>query len=348
MSALLAPVAFLVVAGFAAISSISFHLFLLQLLWAALGIVLVLLLWFVDWRTILGYRWVAFGLYGLTILLLLVTSLWGPVIRNTRGWLVLGPFTLQPVELAKVALILLYAHYFSRAHLGIARWRHIVTSFVLFAIPTGIVALQPDLGSALVLFAIWFGFLLVSGLPPRRVILALVIFLLAGVAMWHGVLKDYQRERILGVAYPERNALGINYSVIQSKIAIGSAGWWGKGYKQGSQTQLGFLTEPANDFVFAALVEEWGLLAGLLVIAAFLALVYRILRIGAIAEQNFEKFVCLGTAVAFGMQFLLNAGSATGLTPVIGVTFPFVSYGGSSMLANFFLVAIINAIRKRI
>ena len=128
--------------------------------------------------------------------------------------------------------------------------------------------------------------------------------MLAAIFLWFYGLKGYQRERIVGILYPEHDVLGINYSTIQSKIALGSAGVWGKGYGQGSQTQLGFLTEPESDFILAAFVEEWGYLPGLIVIFALVMLVIRILRIGANAERNFEKFVCLGVAVVFSLQFI--------------------------------------------
>jgi rod shape determining protein RodA len=128
---------------------------------------------------------------------------------------------------------------------------------------------------------------------------------------------------------------------------VGSAGFFGKGYGQGTQTELGFLSEPSQDFIFAGIVEEWGVAGGLVVIGAMFFLVFQILKVGSLADENFEKFICLGTAMMLGVQFLLNAGSATGLTPVVGVTLPFVSYGGSSMFANFFLLAVVNSIRKR-
>ena len=347
MISLLVPAGLLITAGLITLSSISQHLFYLQLIWVALGSLLVGIFLFIDWRTILNYRWLISGFYIFVLGLLVFVYLGGPVIRGTRSWLVLGPLNFQPVELLKVSLIFLYAQYFSRRHLGIARWKNILTSFFYFALPSILVALQPDLGSALVLFGIWFGFLLVSGLPPKRILAALAIFLVIGLFMWQSVLKDYQKERIIGVFYPEKNVLSINYSLLQSKIAIGSAGFFGKGYGQGTETQLGFLTEPATDFIFSALTEEWGWLAGILVITAFLALIYRILKIGVIARRNFEKFICLGTAIVFGFQFFLNLGSAIGFTPVIGVTFPLLSYGGSSLLTSFLLLAIVNAIAKR-
>ena len=347
MLSLFIPVAILVASGLTLLSALSSHLFLLQFTWALLGASLVAFFWFVDWRAVFNARWVVWGLYALAFLLIAFVYLKGPVIRNTRSWIVLGPFTLQPVELMKVALIFLYANYFSRRHLAVARWQTIITTFLFFVIPAAIAVRLPDLGSALIFFSIWFGFLLLLGLPWKRVVVALLIFALAAGFVWIYVFKDYHRARILGFLYPQQNSLGINYSTTQAKIAIGSAGFFGKGYGQGTETQLGFLSEPSEDFIFAAIIEEWGIFGGLVVLAAFAFLIYQILRIGALADENFEKFICLGVAMMFGVQFFLNTGSTTGLTPVVGVTFPFVSYGGTSMLADFFLLAIVNSIRKR-
>ncbi len=347
MIALFLPVGVLAAAGLTMLSAISTHLLLLQAVWILLGIGVVVFFYVVDWRLMLTYRWVIGGLYVFVILVLAITYLKAPVIRNTRSWLELGPFNFQPVELAKIVLILVYANYFSRRHLSIARTKHVVTSFLFFLVPAGLTALQPDLGSATILFGVWFSFLVLSGLPWRKVAAALLICIAVGAVMWFFFLRDYQRERIIGVFYPERDSLGINYSVIQSKIAIGSGGFWGKGYGQGTQTQLGFLTEPANDFILAAIVEEWGLVGGIFVVGFFLALVFQILKIGYNAERNFEKYICLGGATMFGLQFVLNAGSTVGLVPVVGVTFPFVSYGGSNIVASFFILSLVNAIRRK-
>jgi rod shape determining protein RodA len=347
MLALFIPVGILLAASLIILSAISFHFFVFQIAWIVLGAGLLAGSFFVDIRAIFNAQWVVWGLYGLALALMGLAFLASPVIRNTHSWLVLGPFSLQPVELIKVALILLYANYFSRRHMAIARWKNIFTSFFFFVIPAAISVKLPDLGSAVIFFGIWFGFLLLLGLPWRRVVAALTVILLAGGLIWTYVLKDYHRERIIGFLYPNQNALGINYSAIQSKIAIGSAGLWGQGYGQGTQAQLGFLSEPSEDFVFAAFIEEWGIVGGIVVVAAFLFLIFQILRIGMLADENFEKFICLGAAMMLGVQFLLNTGSTTGLMPVIGVTFPFLSYGGSSMLANFFTLSMVNSIRKR-
>lgn len=347
MKGVLVPAGLLLLAGLVEISSISISLFATQLVWAALGILLVVLFYIFDWRAIFNYRWFTLCLYGAGVALLVAAYFTAPVIRNTRSWLVLGPLNFQPAELVKICLILLYAEYFSRRHVSIARWANILGSFVYFIVPAALIMLQPDLGSALVIFGIWFGFLVVVGLPRRRFLAAVFGFAVAGALLWNYGLEAYQRERVMGVFYPERDVLGVNYSVAQSKIAIGSAGFWGKGYGQGSQTQLGFLPEPANDFIFSAFVEEWGWVFGAALIAAFFALIVGILKVGYRADRNVEKLICLGAAILFAWQFFLNIGSATGMLPVVGVTFPFVSYGGSSLLTSLFLVAIINAIAVR-
>src|SRR5258708_499401 len=234
MLSLFLPVGILILASFLVLSSVAMHYFWLQLAFVGIGIGFIFLFRFVDSRSLMNQRSIVIGFYVLSFLLVLFAFLSGHIVRNTRSWIVIGPFQFEPVELVKVALILVYASYFSRKHFSIARWQNIFTSFFLFVLPAAVVALQPDLGSALVLFSIWFGFLILSGLPRRRIAVAVLVLALAGFFMWTHVLKPYQRERIMGVFYPEKNALGINYQVIQSKIAIGSAGSVCKGYGQGS------------------------------------------------------------------------------------------------------------------
>jgi len=338
---------FIVLLGLIELSSISMELFYTQALWVILGVALIWAFDRFDWRGIFQSRYIVWALYALSLGLLIFAYLAAPVIRNTKSWLVFGPFHFQPVELAKVALILMYASYFSRRHLFIARASNIFGSFVLFLLPALLTLKLNDTGSAVVLFGIWLGFLLVSGLPRKWILWGLVGAAVLGPLIWSYALKDYQRARVIGVLNPESNSLGINYSTTQSKIAVGSAGLWGKGYRQGPQTQLGFLTEPSTDFIFPALVEEWGLVAGILVIAAFLLLIFNILRVGIASDQNTEKFICLGTAIVLGLHLLLNGGMTLGLTPVVGVPFPFLSYGGSNIFMNFFLLGIINAITRR-
>jgi len=337
-------VLFIIAASLTSLISTAPALFHKQLTWLAFGLILLFLITRFDWRPFISYRGVILVFYLLSIVFLLAAYFLAPSIRGTRGWLFLGPFQFQVSEFAKLSLIIFYAYFFSRKHIGIARFSNLISSFVYFVIPGALVVLQPDLGSGLILFCLWFGFLLVSGIRLKHLIIALIIFAIAGIIIWQGILHDYQKERILGFFFPGRDPLGINYSVIQSKIAIGSAGLFGKGFGQGTQVQLGFLPEAQTDFIFAAFIEEWGLLMGFLLIAAFFIIILRIIKIGLGVDNNFGRFVCLGTVILFSVQFLLNVGSNLGLTPVIGLTFPFFSYGGSSLLTNFILLGIIQSI----
>lgn len=341
-------VLFLAVASLAAIYSGSPALFRYQAMWFVLGFSAFFLFTKIDWRPLINYRWLIFGIYFLVLALLVATLFFAPSIRGSKSWLVFGPIQFQTSELVKAALIIVYAYFFARHHVGIARLKILTVSFGLFLLPSVLVMLQPDLGTALVLFGIWLGFLLVSGIPWRYLAVGLFLFLFISFLAWNNFLRDYQRERIIGLFNPEYDPLGVNYSVIQSKIAIGSAGFFGKGFGQGTQVQLGFLPEAETDFIFAAFVEEWGLLGGISVVAAFIVLMLRIIRIGLISENNFFRFVCLGAVIMFLLQFILNIGSVLGLIPVVGVTFPFLSYGGSSLLTNFIIIGIIQSIIIRL
>ncbi len=340
-------VLFLAFASLASLMSTTPGLFWKQVLWWGIGLALLSFVLVFDWRPFLSYRGVIFGMYFFMVLLLVFTYFFAPTIRGNRGWLQFGSFQFQPAEFLKIALIIIFARFFSQRHVGIAHVSNIVISFFYFFIPAIFVAFQPDFGTMLILFSLWFGFLLVSGIQWRHLAIGFLIFSVLLVGMWVYVLQDYQKDRVLGLFFPDRDPLGVNYSVIQSKIAIGSAGLFGKGFGQGTQSQLGFLPEAHTDFIFAAFIEEWGLLMGLLLIIAFFFVVYRIIRIGLLAENNFNRFVCLGAAILFSIQFVLNVGSNIGLTPVIGVTFPFLSYGGSSLLTNLLLIGMIQSISSR-
>jgi len=340
-------VLFLGAASLLSLFSAKPDLFYKQLLFLGIGIALIFLIIVFDWRPFVNYRGAILAMYFLIIVLLIATYFFAPVVRGVRGWLMIGSFQLQISEFAKLALIIIFAGFFKKKHITIARVSNLLVSFLYFAVPAGLVAIQPDLGSAIVLFAIWFGFLLVSGIRLKHLIVSLLIFAVIVATMWLSVLKPYQKERVMGVFFPARDVLGINYNVIQSKIAIGSAGFFGKGFGQGTQVQLGFLPEAQTDFIFAALTEEFGLIAGFLAIAAFVVLVLRIIKIGLDSDVNFNRFVCLGAAILFITQFSLNIGSNLGLTPVIGVTFPFLSYGGSSLLTNLAIIGIIQSIVVR-
>jgi rod shape determining protein RodA len=333
----------LMAAGLLSLLSSSPDFFYKQLYWIAIAVIVAMILIFSDLRSFFSHKAVVRGFYILIVVALIFAFFFAPKIKGNRSWIVIGSFQFQPSEFAKVALIIALAYFFSKAHIGIGRWKIVITSFFYFAVLGGLVGSLPDMGSAFILFSVWFGFLLVSGMPFKKVMLSTVLFAVIFALMWVSVLKPYQKERVLSTLFPERDPMGSNYHVIQSKIAIGSGGVFGKGFGQGTQVQLDFLPEAQTDFIFAAIAEEGGLIAITIIIGAFGWMIFRILKIGNMIDGNFNKFLCLGTALLFIAQLVFNVGSNLGALPVIGVTFPFVSYGGSSLLANMILVGMIQS-----
>lgn len=318
--------------------------FLRQFLWYGLALVTMVIGAFVDWRWLGGERWFRFGLYGFALALLIATHLQGTVIRGTTSWLVVGGFQFEPAELMKLALIVLLAHFFARRHLEAWRGRNIVLSLVWVGVPVLLIMLHPDLGSAFIVLTIWLGTFLASGIHVKRFLGGVVLAGIAAALLWSFALAPYQKGRITGFLFPERDPLGTSYNVIQSKIAIGSAGFFGKGFGGGTQARLGFLPAAHNDFLFAAFVEEWGAMGASLVLIAYFVFLARILSVGAQARDNYSRFIAIGAASLFLAQFFVNTGSNVGLLPVTGLTFPFFSYGGSSLLTAALLVGIIQNI----
>ncbi|AKM78281.1 MAG: Rod shape-determining protein RodA [Candidatus Wolfebacteria bacterium GW2011_GWE1_48_7] len=340
-------VALLSLASLVGLASISMDLFWKQLLFIVIGLVLMLFVTYFDWRSFANYRGVILGVYGVAIFLLILTLIIAPEIRGNKAWIPIGPFQFQASVFANLALIIVLASFFRKGHRSIAHLSTLAKSFIYFAIPAGLVYLQPDLGSVLLMFSVWFGFVLVSGIRWRHLVAAFMIFAVIGALGWAVFLKPYQKDRIVGVFFPDRDVLGVNYNVIQAKIAIGSAGLFGKGFGQGTQVQLGFLPEAHTDFIFSGITEEWGLITGFLLIGAFFWIIVRIVAIGLVERNSFSQFICLGIALFLLANFVFNTGSNIGLVPVIGVPYPFLSYGGSHILAEFILLGMIQSIKLR-
>lgn len=340
-------VIFLAACGLLMLASSSPHLFWRQTAWYLLGFSAVLIFANVDWRWLASQAWLRQSVYWLVLSALVLTYLLAPTVRGVKSWLVIGPIQFQFSELAKLSLILVYAGFFSIRHFETSLLRNIIYSFIYLLPNLLLVLAQPDLGTAVILFGIWVGFVLLSGITWRQFFAGVLIMAVVGVFAWTGFLKSYQKERIVSFLFPDIDPLGVSYNVIQAKIAIGSAGFFGKGFDQGTQVQLGFLPEVQADFIFAAFAEEWGLLGGVLVIAAFWLVLYRIVRIGLDTGGNYAKFLALGSVLVLILHFVFNLGSNLGLLPVVGVTFPFLSYGGSSLLTLFILLGIIQSINKQ-
>ena len=311
------------------------------------GILLLLILFGsqIKWSSILRQSIFVQLFYWGSLVLLLFAFFEGTVVRGARSWIIIGGNQFQPSELAKIALILILAGFFMKRYIAAWNFKNIFLSFLYVAIPGGIIALQPDFGSAMVVFGIWVGFLLMSGMHVKRFFMLAGACVLGFVCLWSFVLMPYQKDRITGFMSPERDPLGINYNIIQSKIAIGSAGFFGKGFGEGTQIHFNFLPEFHADFFFAAFVEEWGILGGIALISLYFLIIHRVLLIGRRSKTNDAKFIALGTSTLLVIHFLVNIGSNLGIVPVTGITLPFLSYGGSSLLTLGLLMGIIENIR---
>lgn len=327
------------------LSSSAPDLFKRQAVWYFLAFLIIIFGSHLNWRWIISHRWFFLGFYWFTIILLLITHLQTKTIRGTKSWLVFNGFQIEPAELAKLALILVLAAFFSKKYISAWRSKNILISFFYALIPCSLIALHPDLGSAAVILGLWIAFLFMSGINKKRLLLGVIIMILAFILLWSFFLKPYQKDRIIGFIFPQYDPLGINYNIIQSKIAIGSAGFFGKGFGGGTQTQLKFLPAAQTDFLFAAFTEEWGILGGLVLLLTFILIISRLIRIGITARDNHSRFVVLGGGVFLIIHFFINVGSNLGLVPVTGLTFPFFSYGGTNLLTTAVILSIIEHIK---
>ena len=326
---------FLIAIGLISLWSLSienYTLFYKQLIWLALGLAFFAVISFFDYRIFKNYGGIILGLYFISVFSLILLNIFGIKTRGVTGWFRLEGFAIQPVEFVKIILIVLFAKYFSKRHVEIYHIRHIIISGLYVLLPTALVMLQPDLGSAMILIILWITVTLFSGIKTKHLLSLLIIFSFIGVLGWTTLLKPYQKERITSFINPYADPSGSGYNIIQSLIAVGSGGVWGKGIGQGPQSHLLFLPEAETDFIFAAFAEEWGFMGNLFLLSCFLIFLLRILKIGKEAENNFAKIFALGFATLVFSQLLIHIGVNTGLLPITGITLPFVSYGGSSLI----------------
>ncbi len=315
-----------------------------QMAFAVLGIFIALAAPAFNYRLLAGY---SRALYLVSAALLAAVLVFGRTIRGTTGWFGIGGFGIQPVELVKFLLIVFLAKYFS----DYARDRHtlkpIIGSGLAFAGIFLLVALQPDFGSAFMLFVVWFAMLLMAGIKRSHLAVIGAVGLALAIIAWTLLLKPYQKDRITAFLDPAADPLGRGYNVTQSIIAIGSGGVFGKGLGYGSQSQLRFLPERQTDFIFAAAAEETGLAGVLFVCGLFAILFYRAYLLAKGSRDDFTLFLILGIIVSIAAELAVNVGGNLRLLPVTGVTLPFVSYGGSSLLAKFLMIGVLESVAVR-
>ena len=293
------------------------------------------------------FKRAALPLYGTLCVFLVLVELIGRIGGGSQRWLNLGFMTLQPSEMMKPGIVLTLAWFYSVLPVGETRtWRAIAPAAVLVGIPAGLVILQPDLGTAL---AICFGALVMmflAGLPLRLFVGGGLAAAIAAPLAFFTLLHDYQRKRVLVFMNPEGDPLGSGYHITQSKIAIGSGGFLGKGFGHGSQSHLDYLPEAHTDFVFATMAEEWGMLGGLFVLLVFAIVLRWGLKVALNAPDRFSRLLAAGMVTTIFFYVCINLMMVMGLAPVVGIPLPFMSHGGSSMMTNMICVGTIMAVDR--
>ncbi|OGZ10482.1 MAG: rod shape-determining protein RodA [Candidatus Lloydbacteria bacterium RIFCSPHIGHO2_02_FULL_50_13] len=319
--------------------------FMRQVFWIGIALLVSLSFSFVDFR-ILRKTHVILALFLGSCGLLLLLFLLGSVVSGAQSWFKLGLFSIQPAEPMKLVLILLLAKYFSRRHVEIAHWKHIFISGFYAFIPFLLVLIQPDFGSAIILFAIWFGMTVVSGISKKHLLVVFGTGVLAFFLLWSFVFAPYQKERIMSFIHPLTDIRGAGYNAHQSTIAVGSGELLGKGIGYGTQSRLKFLPQYQTDFVFASFAEEWGFVGVTLLLLCYGIVIARIIRAALFGASNFETLFALGLAIFFMTQIAIHIGMNMGLLPVTGQTLPFMSYGGSHLLTEFAGLGILMGMRR--
>ena len=330
-------------ANFAALVPWRRGLYLRQATWAGLGLGAMCAVCCVHYRNFARF---AYLIYGLTLLALLVVALVGKESLGAQRWLRLGPLTLQPSEVAKLALILFLARYFDDRKDELSPGRGWVVPGLLAAAPALLVLKQPDLGTAILLALLGLALFHLVGLRLRYLVAAAVAGLAGAPLLWR-FLKEYQRQRILVFFDPSLDPLGVGYHIAQSKIAVGSGGLAGKGFLAASQSQLNFLPENHTDFIFAVLAEQWGFAGSLAVVGLYTWLIVRALRVAREAKDFLAMILAYGVFSMLALQVVINLGMVLGILPVVGLPLPLLSYGGSSMVATLVAVGVLLNIRMR-
>jgi rod shape determining protein RodA len=319
-------------------------IYMKQLLWLGGGVMILMIICLFDYRHLEHY---AVPSYIVSVAMLIYVLTMGKATMGATRWINLGFFNLQPSEVIKVATILILARIFAttvepNGYILKDLWR----PALLMLIPAVLILKQPDLGTTIMVLAIAGTMLLFAGLQRGTIIFLTLAGLLVAVAGWFG-LHDYQRARIMTFLNPEADPLGSGYHIIQSKIAVGSGGFWGKGFLHGTQSQLSFLPERHTDFAFSVFAEEWGFAGSLLLLTLYLFLVVWGLYIARRASDRFGMFLAIGVTAMVFWHIIVNLGMVIGLLPVVGVPLPLFSYGGTSMITTMIGIGLLMNVSMR-
>lgn len=333
-------------AGLLTMNSFSGHssIFTHQAVWIAVSFTLFFFLSWMD-TSFLKRTSVLISLFIFGCLVLVALFFVGHVAKGAQSWFRLGLFSIQPSDPIKIILILVLAKYFSRRHIEIKNLRHILVSGAYAFIVFTLIIIQPDFGSAIIIFFIWLGMVLVSGISRRHIFAVAGICLVTFGLLWSYGLKDYQKQRVKTFLNPLADVRGAGYNAYQSTIAVGSGQILGKGIGYGTQSKLNFLPEYQTDFIFAAFAEEWGFVGALILFALYVVVMWRVLAVAYNSNSNFVMLYAIGICVLFMTNFIINIGMNIGLLPVTGVTVPFMSYGGSHLVTELSALGVLMSMR---
>jgi rod shape determining protein RodA len=327
-------------------SSLNISFFQRQLTFLLIGIGLATSLAFLNLKALKSSSLFIFALYFLCILLLVGLFFFGKEVRGAKSWYSLGSFTFEPVEIVKIVFILLFAKYFSQRHVEMYQTRHVLLSGVYAALPAILVFFQPDFGSAIILIILWLGMMLVSGIKRTHLLSILGVGLLCFLVFWNFIFTEEQKDRFLTFLDPYMDPTGSGYHILQSIIAVGSGGIFGKGFSEPlTQAKLGFLPEAHTDFIFATFCEMFGMIGMLILFSFFFLFLWRLFDIIKILNDNFSRLLISGFIILVGSEVFINIAMNIGILPITGIPLPFLSYGGSSLLSLFIGIGIIESIK---
>jgi len=314
-----------------------------QGMWVAVGLLLMWIMASIDYHTLVGH---AFVYYFLSLAGLILVLLVGRTVSGGQRWLGFGPFYLQVSEFVKIVILLLVARFLTELKTERLELRDLVKLGALVGLPMALIMKQPDLGTALTYLPILGVGVFLAGLRWKHVALILLVAAVLAPTSWL-VLQEYQKARLASFLDPTRDPRGSGYQTIQSKIAVGSGGMWGKGVAKGSQTQLRFLPVPHTDFIFSAFAEEHGFVGVVVMLGLYFVLLMQIVQNAQTAPDRAGMYICMGVCALLLFHVLVNIGMVVGRMPVTGIPLPLMSYGGSNVWSTFLMLGLVNNVRLR-
>lgn len=314
-----------------------------QIVWVGTGLAMMWVVAMIDYHTLLGR---VYYLYLAVILLLITTLVAGNKVFGSTRWIRVAGFTLQTSEFVKIVLVLMVAKYLADLKSESLDWKHLAILSSVVVVPMALVMKEPDLGTALTYIPILVCGILMSGLRWKYLLIITGILLVTLPIGYH-FLKPYQKDRLVSFIYPDRDPKGTGFQVIQSRIAVGNGGMWGRGAKESSQTHLGFLPVPQTDFIFSSFAEEHGFVGVVIALVLYFLLIMQVVQNGQTAPDRAGLFICMGVGALLLFHVLVNVGMVVGRMPITGIPLPLMSSGGSNTWSIFLMLGLANSVRLR-